>query len=52
MLDLTHLFADADRCFSVIGGDVVNRNTSHLPWNYAASTVSELARPLSSSEVW
>ena len=45
-LDMSDLFCDASRCFAVVGGEVVYRDTSHLTWNYAASTAPELARRL------
>lgn len=45
-LDMSDLFCDEARCFAVIGGEIVYRDTSHLTWNYAASTAPEFARRL------
>lgn len=47
LLDLNDAFCDADTCYSVVGGEIVYRDTTHLTWKYAASVAPELARRLS-----
>lgn len=49
-LDMSDLFCDTSRCYPVIGGEIVFRDSSHLTWNFAASSAPELARRLSALE--